>query len=1063
MKICLTVILMTFYASGKIKPVLSYGPYSPPVDEDGEPLYQITETIRRVAVDSFLNSDGWIPSEVNNLPTEEYSLTAKGRGIRIDFKQHYDLQEKVSFKKQIEIPIKGMTHLSIHALIEEETFLTIKLEVDGKWLEPIRFLRGSGKWETYTQPVSGKTVTAIVFSADEDVVTGNVMRKQMFIEIDRVEFQEIKNLRGEGRSLLSVTEIDFETETAVSGNYWSINSYDNIIEYTFNTENPHNGKRSFFIDFQKMGNKKWGAVFLSVQGLTYEKNRTYILRGYARQEGMKEAPFLKLQQAVSPYKEHGRTLIDAIGNDWTLIEVPFKTGGEIDPANLLVMIAGMGTGKLWLDDISILLVPEEKKKSPANIIYNGSFETGLEGWSTHYMSGGSKVKFGAGEERLGEGKIGNNSLKVQVPYIAEATRNNGIWITSRLFQATPGEKAVLSFWAKLEGVPDKAFQLHAKLRGIESYKNQDGGHYILHTNWTFYEIPVIIPESMATTYYLFLDMDIYYDRDGFLSAQQQKISSDSVLSLDAVQLQYGEKALEYKESEKVIFGYKPLRGHPLERIYERANGEKIVAAVDLIAEARDSATIPYEVVNLQGDKIASGNFKAQKGNTISRFELPSFANGSFKVIFKNVSQTRVISEYVYHIIPKRDYYDNPASPFGGHFAMNDYGLTLCRKSGTKWNRSFPLLEWKNLEHEKGKWTFPRDAIKKAKNEYGVNILPILHGTPAWASSASEEERKTWQRGRQFAPRDLKDWENYVRTIVTELGDLVEGWELWNEPNLPAFFQPGPGRDRADVWMQMMEMGWNEIKRVNPNDYVVVQLVAGAAHKEWTDPVLSRGVGKFGDAISYHYYSVILPEEMLPVPVSEQVAEWKDRSQKGGVQKDLGVWMSEGGVHNPPSWYTHLKNIPGDPVSVEDVCRWQVIANVEFLAGGTEKVFLYMMDAPGPYTEPVNINVGQGYLEWDGFPKPPLIAYSVMTYFLEGKKFVSFTKSEDGTERALFQTEKEKLYVLWNKSIGKGNRMSVSEKNVVRVFDMSGNSVTLKQAGTESSFEIDRNPFYVILK
>ena len=113
---------------------------------------------------------------------------------------------------------------------------------------------------------------------------------------------------------------------------------------------------------------------------------------------------------------------------------------------------------------------------------------------------------------------------------------------------------------------------------------------------------------------------------------------------------------------------------------------------------------------------------------------------------------------------------------------------------------------------------------------------------------------------------LSDWSNAVNQAVSEFGDVVKTWEIWNEPNF-AWNSYGFYNGTAQQYVALMQTAYADIKAAAPNDIVIglggVPLFTGAEPTPsntyasqaytWTQSVVQLGGMKYCDAIAVHAY------------------------------------------------------------------------------------------------------------------------------------------------------------------------------------------------------------------
>jgi polysaccharide biosynthesis protein PslG len=204
--------------------------------------------------------------------------------------------------------------------------------------------------------------------------------------------------------------------------------------------------------------------------------------------------------------------------------------------------------------------------------------------------------------------------------------------------------------------------------------------------------------------------------------------------------------------------------------------------------------------------------------------------------------------------------------------------------------------WCSIEPERrgevaGWYVENLDTVVDAARERDMQILMTLWCTPGWASSLSGGENVT----RAAPPQRLSEYRRIARWVAAHWQGRVAAWEIWNEPDLPAFFGGNP---RA--YVELLKMGYEGVKDGDPD----AQVVLGAPvpnDVDWLAALYRNGAKPWFDVMATHPYSVPLdrPPEMVDgtyagIPsvsrVKALMKRWND--------EDKPIWFTEFG------WSTH---------------------------------------------------------------------------------------------------------------------------------------------------------------
>lgn len=360
--------------------------------------------------------------------------------------------------------------------------------------------------------------------------------------------------------------------------------------------------------------------------------------------------------------------------------------------------------------------------------------------------------------------------------------------------------------------------------------------------------------------------------------------------------------------------------------------------------------------------------------------------------------------------------DAPDSPFGVHVNPTARHLTMAKAIGINWVRlhdaGLGYIGWAFLEPEKGTWTFHDDKIARYRARH-LKISAELGTSPKWAGHWPEYGRKDFGYHDWFSqPKDLADYANYVRTVVSRYREQIDTWFLWNEPYWAsawnvAFDPKNPAsrhgyltsREPAADFARLMAIGYRTAKEANPAVTVVGGCTRHTADgqpigREWTAALLKNGYLESCDILEYHQYTggpLLFPNDRVKMgrgcfgPLVEAF---------GTVPKP--VWMTEGSAvrditangmyrHTLPSGDTENVRATGDLL-----CRYVI----SLLANGTGKIFLYSMHSQGAVS-------GLNPADWrvlvttEGALHPSGAAFSNMAYLLEDRVFRSVNEVADG--------------------------------------------------------------------
>jgi hypothetical protein len=150
---------------------------------------------------------------------------------------------------------------------------------------------------------------------------------------------------------------------------------------------------------------------------------------------------------------------------------------------------------------------------------------------------------------------------------------------------------------------------------------------------------------------------------------------------------------------------------------------------------------------------------------------------------------------------------------------------------------------------------PFDNVVNAARARGLTVLGGILYTPGWARAAGTSGT--------YPPTNLSDYVNFAKTAATHYGALgVHAYEIWNEPNINAFWMPGPDPAR---YTQLLKLSYAAIKQADPTATVISAGLspygsygqADAGHMNpvsFLEKMYANGAAGNMDAVGWHPYN-----------------------------------------------------------------------------------------------------------------------------------------------------------------------------------------------------------------
>ncbi len=197
------------------------------------------------------------------------------------------------------------------------------------------------------------------------------------------------------------------------------------------------------------------------------------------------------------------------------------------------------------------------------------------------------------------------------------------------------------------------------------------------------------------------------------------------------------------------------------------------------------------------------------------------------------------------------------------------------------------VDWAKLERVRGQWNFDKlDRLMALAEKHGVEPVLTLAVTPAWAA-ARPTEPFVYGPGGASEPRDLTDWETYVRQVATRYKGRLQHLEIWNEPKY-GDIEPTKGAFFSGTVKNLVDLACaaqRTARAVDPAIRIVGPGFTGAGDR--LERFLAAGGKHCIDVVAFHFYSAT-PEKM-----QQRIADVRQIMRAQGVAH-LPLWNTEQG-------------------------------------------------------------------------------------------------------------------------------------------------------------------------
>lgn len=787
---------------------------------------------------------------------------------------------------------------------------------------------------------------------------------------------------------------------------WVTNCYgDNDVVFAEETRDVHGGRSAQRVTCTKFAT---GGVQFHSGDVAVEKGKPYTVRLWMK--GDVHSPiYIGIRKYNEPYtgylKRHAR-----VKDEWR----PYILAGEASDTDprCAIFIMFAGTGTLWVDDVTLLpgiheeVAASEMPPQKGNRIYNSGFEAGPEGWTPTdgFALDRTTAHSGRCSTRLGSVDLPGVTLPLNRP-LAPATRPRTAppGLECRPFPVRAGMRYTLSAWIKAAEpntpVTLRFFEWADEGGDQPSNRNERQARVTATTDWARYQVSGIVLPNMWEDYVA-------------------RIVPGGTVWLDDVQIEEGD-ATEYRPAQAVEVGAETTTRWC--RVGERVE----VTAHMASAEPLDACPLAFTLEDLWSQPVSTLTRTASS----DRPECVSFTPDKPGMVRVRVraGDSSATGEVWFGVFPRRDRKLRPASMFGTHVTAvvpePTNTLLAAEALGARWVRLHDFgdfCHWRVVEPEKGRFEW-RDAEIDELRSRGFSILANLGHPPPWAGRPhpAAQDHGSWTSA---PPREMAEWENYVLRTVEHFRGRIRHWEVWNEPCWHTFFSGTP-----EEYAELLKVAYRTIKRADPQAVVIGGCFSSHA-REWTQRVLAQDGLDFMDALSYHvYWSPAVTEPAAPGEptfIEQEVRHFQDLMHERGTSKP--IYMTEGGIRCPPfaSWLPKEGFSRGAPFGSSagaqrsltglDAACGLVRGMTQMLSAGVTNVcYYYTGGAQGAM--PWFSTMANGYyvlMDYDGRPKPTMMAYSALEQQLDGATPVG-KRERNGLTVHLFAKGSGAVAVAWS--------------------------------------------------
>lgn len=346
--------------------------------------------------------------------------------------------------------------------------------------------------------------------------------------------------------------------------------------------------------------------------------------------------------------------------------------------------------------------------------------------------------------------------------------------------------------------------------------------------------------------------------------------------------------------------------------------------------------------------------------------------------------------------------------------MEAEALALC---GAKVART--TAEWGGIQTSQATWQWSTmDRLVDIYSRQNVEIQFLFAYTPKWAAPPDKQASTDWLDWSRAAP-DMNAWQTYVSAVASRYKDKIRHYEIWNEPDTPAFWR---ATDRE--YRDRLKTACQSIKAANPGAQVMTGGFASVKQFNYNlVNTVATNDEDFFDILAIHIHGDFT----------------KFREQIDGTPADPRSLMEIHGRMSPRRPLYFNETALSSPYANEFSQAETLIKKLVYAwARGAMAYTWYDLRNDGYSQTEHEFNYGM--LRTDFQPKPVYPVFNTLATLLSDKQFLQEYHLGSSQYAFLFGNGNNKVMVAWNESPGAGDqplRVSTDAAQAL-VVDMMGN-------------------------
>ena len=219
------------------------------------------------------------------------------------------------------------------------------------------------------------------------------------------------------------------------------------------------------------------------------------------------------------------------------------------------------------------------------------------------------------------------------------------------------------------------------------------------------------------------------------------------------------------------------------------------------------------------------------------------------------------------------------------------------QTGVKWARC--QTGWARTEQRKGEFDFTwLDRVVDQLLDRGIQPwFNLGYGNKLYTPKAPHETAVGWAP--VFDPEAMTAWKLYVGKLAEHFQGRVKHYEIWNEPNIPQFWQPS--KPSAKDYVELVRSTAPVLREKAPGVTLIGGVLAGLGENiTFAEQCAEAGLLQHLDKFSYHPY-----RSRLEAGYADDI-----RALRGLLRryKDLPLWQGENGAPSEPKGFGALAEL-----------------------------------------------------------------------------------------------------------------------------------------------------------